>query len=214
MNIKLKITSSDVTEYLTFDDSITQKGKETVKKQINKYQSLSNFYKEKYILSICSVLFDEQSEEYNKCLTDQKLSEYCSVSDLLSLIQDNIYNINKDYEIKLEAEENFVTYKEFENENFKLLEYIHNYFFIYIPEKLQDVFYISFKKYTDNKEKNMIIILVFMTLCIWAFSLYIILRFVDTLINLLLISRCIFKIIPTKVINKTKELEDWIDDKY
>ena len=214
LNIKLKITSSDVTEYLTFDDSITQKGKETVKKQINKYQSLSNFYKEKYILSICSVLFDEQSEEYNKCLTDQKLSEYCSVSDLLSLIQDNIYNINKDYEIKLEAEENFVTYKEFENENFKLLEYIHNYFFIYIPEKLQDVFYISFKKYTDNKEKNMIIILVFMTLCIWAFSLYIILRFVDTLINLLLISRCIFKIIPTKVINKTKELEDWIDDKY
>ena len=214
LNIKLKITSSDVTEYLTFDDSITQKGKETVKKQINKYQSLSNFYKEKYILSICSVLFDEQSEEYNKCLTDQKLSEYCSVSDLLSLIQDNIYNINKDYEIKLEAEENFVTYKEFENENFKLLEYIHNYFFIYIPEKLQDVFYISFKKYTDNKEKNMIIILVFMTLCIWVFSLYIILRFVDTLINLLLISRCIFKIIPTKVINKTKELEDWIDDKY
>ena len=214
LNIKLKITSSDVTEYLTFDDSITQKGKETVKKQINKYKSLSNFYKEKYILSICSVLFDEQSEEYNKCLTDQKLSEYCSVSDLLSLIQDNIYNINKDYEIKLEAEENFVTYKEFENENFKLLEYIHNYFFIYIPEKLQDVFYISFKKYTDNKEKNMIIILVFMTLCIWAFSLYIILRFVDTLINLLLISRCIFKIIPTKVINKTKELEDWIDDKY
>ena len=214
LNIKLKITSSDVTEYLTFDDSITQKGKETVKKQINKYQSLSNFYKEKYILSICSVLFDEQSEEYNKCLTDQKLSEYCSVSDLLSLIQDNIYNINKDYEIKLETEENFVTYKEFENENFKLLEYIHNYFFIYIPEKLQDVFYISFKKYTDNKEKNMIIILVFMTLCIWAFSLYIILRFVDTLINLLLISRCIFKIIPTKVINKTKELEDWIDDKY
>ena len=214
LNIKLKITSSNVTEYLTFDDSITQKGKETVKKQINKYQSLSNFYKEKYILSICSVLFDEQSEEYNKCLTDQKLSEYCSVSDLLSLIQDNIYNINKDYEIKLEAEENFVTYKEFENENFKLLEYIHNYFFIYIPEKLQDVFYISFKKYTDNKEKNMIIILVFMTLCIWAFSLYIILRFVDTLINLLLISRCIFKIIPTKVINKTKELEDWIDDKY
>ncbi len=214
LNIKLKITSSDVTEYLTFDDSITQKGKETVKKQINKYQSLSNFYKEKYILSICSVLFDEQSEEYNKCLTDQKLSEYCSVSDLLSLIQDNIYNINKDYEIKLEAEENFVTYKEFENENFKLLEYIHNYFFIYIPEKLQDVFYISFKKYTDNKEKNMIIILVFMTLCIWVFSLYIILRFVDTLINLLLISRYIFKIIPTKVINKTKELEDWIDDKY
>ena len=214
LNIKLKITSSNVTEYLTFDDSITQKGKETVKKQINKYKSLSNFYKEKYILSICSVLFDEQSEEYNKCLTDQKLSEYCSVSDLLSLIQDNIYNINKDYEIKLEAEENFVTYKEFENENFKLLEYIHNYFFIYIPEKLQDVFYISFKKYTDNKEKNMIIILVFMTLCIWAFSLYIILRFVDTLINLLLISRCIFKIIPTKVINKTKELEDWIDDKY
>ena len=65
-----------------------------------------------------------------------------------------------------------------------------------------------------NKEKNMIIILVFMTLCIWVFSLYIILRFVDTLINLLLISRCIFKIIPTKVINKTKELEDWIDDKY
>ena len=214
LNIKLKITSSEVTEYLTFDDSITQKGKETVKKQINKYKSLSNFYKEKYILSICSVLFDEQSEEYNKCITDQKLSEYCSVSDLLSLIQDNIYNINKDYEIKKEAEENFVTYKEFENENFKILEYIHNYFFIYIPEKLQDVFYISFKKYTDNKEKNMIIILVFMTLCIWAFSLYIILRFVNTLINLLLISRCIFKIIPTKVINKTKELEDWIDDKY
>jgi uncharacterized protein YggT (Ycf19 family) len=53
-----------------------------------------------------------------------------------------------------------------------------------------------------------------MIISIWIFSLYIILRYIDVLIRLLLISRCIFKIIPTRVINQTKELEDWIDDKY
>ena len=95
LNIKIKITSSNITDYLSFNNSISQKRKETVKQQINKYSKLSTFYKEKYILTICLILYDNSTEEYQSCITDQTLSEYCSTSDLLSLIQDNIYNINK-----------------------------------------------------------------------------------------------------------------------
>ena len=214
LNIKIKITSSNITDYLSFNNSISQKRKETVKQQINKYSKLSTFYKEKYILTICLILYDNSTEEYQSCITDQTLSEYCSTSDLLSLIQDNIYNINKNYEMKIAEEPTFNSYKEFANENFKTLEYIHNNFFMRIPKEIKYVFRYSFQEYTDKKENTMMLILIFMTICIWIFSLYIILSFINTLINLLLISRCIFKIIPTKVINKTKELEDWIDDKY
>ena len=68
--------------------------------------------------------------------------------------------------------------------------------------------------FADKKRYNMMLILIFMTVFLWMFSLYVLLYYMNSLINLLLISRCIFKIIPTKVINKTKELEDWIDDRY
>ena len=129
---------------------------------------------------------------------------------MFSLIQDKIYAINKNYEIngKNEVE------KEFEGESFRALEYIHNKFFLKIPNKLFEVFVNSFEEYTDKKRYNMLLILIFMTFFLWIFSLYVLGYYMNSLINLLLISRCIFKIIPTKVINKTKELEDWIDDRY
>jgi hypothetical protein len=44
--------------------------------------------------------------------------------------------------------------------------------------------------------------------------LYMAFCFVNKLIHLLSVSRCILKIIPTTVINNTQELENWIENKY
>ena len=210
LTIKLKITNSSISEYVIYEKNTADEIKEIIINQINNYPKLNYFYKNKYILTMCAVIWNNSTKEYNMCISDTALSEYCSASDLFSLIQDKIYAINKNYEIngKNEVE------KEFEGESFRALEYIHNKFFLKIPNKLFEVFVNSFEEYTDKKRYNMLLILIFMTFFLWSFSLYVLGYYMNSLINLLLISRCIFKIIPTKVINKTKELEDWIDDRY
>ena len=210
LTIKLKITSSSIREYVIYEKNTADEIKEIIINQINNYPKLNYFYKNKYILTICSVIWNNSTKEYNACITDTALSEYCSANDLFSLIQDKIYAINKNYEINRKED----AQKEFKGESFRALEYIHNKFFLNIPNKLFEVFVNSFEEYTDKKRYNMMLILIFMTVFLWMFSLYVLLYYMNSLINLLLISRCIFKIIPTKVINKTKELEDWIDDRY
>ena len=72
----------------------------------------------------------------------------------------------------------------------------------------------SNEEYGISVEMNIRTIIIFMVLMLWIFCLYVIFFYIQNLIHLLLISRCIFKIIPTRVINQTKDLEDWIDDKY
>jgi uncharacterized membrane protein len=125
-----------------------------------------------------------------------------------------IYTINSFYNIKKKESSNYDPYIEFQSEYFKKLEYFQKNYFRKIPIKFIDIFNKSEIEYSNKMKKLITTIIIFMVICLWGFCLYIMIFYIQKLVHILLISRCIFKIIPTKVINQTKELEDWIDDKY
>ena len=59
-----------------------------------------------------------------------------------------------------------------------------------------------------------IIMVVIFAIVIMIFAVYVIFVFIQKLIHLLSVSRCILRIIPTSVITNTNELESWIESKY
>ena len=72
----------------------------------------------------------------------------------------------------------------------------------------------SLNSFLDNKSIMIIILICILGILIVAMCGYIGIFFVEKLIHLLSVSRCILKIIPTSVINSNEDLEKWIEDKY
>ena len=213
LNLKILLTESQ-TDFLNFTNSAKEKYKGEVSNQISKYLTFSKFYQEKYILNICPILYEENTNDYFSCKNDSKIGEYCNVECLINLIDNHIFTIKENYNLKKLYLSNYNPYIEFSTEDFKKIEYLQINYLNKLPSIFINIFHkseVEFSKYM----KNMItLIIVLMIICLWIFCLYIIIFYIKKIIHLLLISRCIFKIIPTRVINQTKELEDWIDDKY
>ncbi|MCQ2819196.1 MAG: hypothetical protein MJ252_18180 [archaeon] len=128
----------------------------------------------------------------------------------MSLINDNIYTIEKDLSLN-ENDSEFNPFIEFGRDNFKIVEYLYAIYFREINNKLVNVFQKSMFDYSEDKKGTMNTILILFIICNWLFSLYVIFIFMKRLTKWLLISRSVFKIIPTKIINKTKELEEFIE---
>ena len=214
LNLKMHLTNCTNTEYLNYTNYPRETYQGKIIKHISQYKTISNFYQQKYILNLCPILFNEGSDEYNKCKTDDIIGEYCTVENLLLLIQDLVYDINLHYELSLMNNSNYDFYHEFQREQFKRLEYLQTHYFRYHPMKFIEIFHSSEQEYSLQMKKLITTIIILMVICLWVFCIYIMVFYIKKLVHILLISRCIFKIIPTKVINQTKELEDWIDDKY
>ena len=123
-------------------------------------------------------------------------------------------NIQREYNLNSQNNNNYSSFYEFSTDNYGELEYINIEYFHKIIDIYCDVIEKSREEYGTQEEGNIKIIIIMMIIFLWIFCLYVIFIYVNNLVHLLLISRCIFKIIPTRVINQTKDLEDWIDDKY
>ena len=214
LNLKMILINSTITDYLNFTNSAKEKYKGQVSIQVSKYKSFSHFYQKKYILNICPILFQDNSDEYFSCKNDSKIGEYCNVEGLIKLIEDNIYTIEENYKLKKQYLSDYNSYIEFSSEEFKRIEYLQMFYLSKLPNKFIEIFHQSEVEFSQLMKKLIIIIDIFMIIILWIYCLYIIIIYIQKIIHLLLISRCVFKIIPTRVINQTKELEDWIDDKY
>ena len=214
LNLKMELTNCGITNYLNYRNFAREKYKGEIINQIKKYTKFTQFYQEKYFLSLCPILYELDSTDYKNCKEDTFIGEFCSVETLLQLTKDMIYTLNSFYNIKKNQLSNYDPYIEFQSESFKKLEYFQKNYFRKIPIKFIDIFNKSEIEYSDKMKKLITTIIIFMVICLWGFCLYIMIFYIQKLVHILLISRCIFKIIPTKVINQTKELEDWIDDKY
>ena len=214
LNLKLKISNTNLSDYYEFENSPKINNKDLVSNHITKFEKLKNFYQNKYILSICLVLYDINSDSYKACKNDDVIGEYCNVEGLYKLLDDNIFTITRDFELKSDFENNYNPIYEYTLKGFKDIEHMSYKYILFLYTSYQEIFEDSEKDYINDIKGKMVSLLICMIISIWIFSLYIILKYINVLIRLLLISRCIFKIIPTRVINQTKELEDWIDDKY
>ena len=181
--------------------------------QISKHKILNDFYENKYISSICSVLYEESNNNYNLCKNDNVIGTSSNVDEVKHIFEQKLENIWRDYNLS-EQNENYTSFYEFSTESYGELEYISTEYFHKIIDKYCEVIEESRKQYGSQEEGNIKMIVIVMIIFLWIFCLYVIFIYVNNLVHLLLISRCIFKIIPTRVINQTKDLEDWIDDKY
>jgi hypothetical protein len=114
----------------------------------------------------------------------------------------------------MNQESRYPKYKSFESTYFREMEYIYYNFIMKLPEIFDKVLIVSIFNYVIEMRGKIVISVILFSISIIAFSIYIIFFFTKSLIHLLSISRCILKIVPTFVINKTPELEEWIENKY
>ena len=218
LNMKIKMSQRNVSDddfyHLTNYAKDDQNTIIKIYEQIAKHKTLNDFYENKYISSICQVLYEEDTEEYKNCKNDKKIGETSNVDEVKYIENQELNNILRDYELKNGVEKDYTSFKEFSTESYSLLEYINNEYLSQIIDKYCEVIEKSSKEYGETVKTDIRSIIIVMIMILWIYCLYVIFFYIKNLIHLLLISRCIFKIIPTRVINQTKDLEDWIDDKY
>ena len=217
LNMKIKMSERNVSDedlknldnYAKNNQNITIR----IYNQISKHKVLSDFYEEKYISNICLVLYDKDSEDYKICLMDKKIGESNNVEEVKYIVVQELDNIWREYNLKKDLED-YTSFKEFNTSSYALLEYVNNEYLSKIINIYCSIIEQSAQEYGESIKDNIRSIIIVMIMILWIFCLYVIFFYINNLIHLLLISRCIFKIIPTRVINQTKDLEDWIDDKY
>ena len=217
LNMKIKMSQrninmedfSNLTNYVkNSENSII-----SIYNQISKHKILNEFYEKKYISSICLVLYKESSDEYIKCKNDNIIGSNSNVEEVKYIFEQKLENIWREFNLK-QQNLNYTSFYEFSTDDYGELEYISIEYFHKIIDKYCEVIEQSREEYGTQEEGNIKIVIIIMIIFLWMFCLYVIFIYVNNLVHLLLISRCIFKIIPTRVINQTKDLEDWIDDKY
>ena len=217
LNMKIKMSQrninmedfSNLTNYVKNSENSVI----SIYNQISKHKILNEFYEKKYISSICLVLYKESSDEYIKCKNDNIIGSNSNVEEVKYIFEQKLENIWREFNLK-QQNLNYTSFYEFSTDDYGELEYISIEYFHKIIDKYCEVIEQSREEYGTQEEGNIKIVIIIMIIFLWMFCLYVIFIYVNNLVHLLLISRCIFKIIPTRVINQTKDLEDWIDDKY
>jgi CO dehydrogenase/acetyl-CoA synthase delta subunit len=217
LNMKIKMSQRNVTDedFKNLENYAKNDQNKIIKiyEQIAKHKALNDFYENKYISNICLVLYETNTEEYNTCISDKRIGESNSVEEVKHIVNQELGNIWREYELKKDSE-NYTSFNEFSSSSYSLLEYINNEYLSKIINIYCDIIEKSNSEFGESIKNNIRSITVVMIIILWLICLYVIFFYINNLIHLLLISRCIFKIIPTRVINQTKDLEDWIDDKY
>ena len=217
LNMKIKMSQRNITmgdySYLPNYVKNSQDSVINIYNQISKHKTLNEFYEKKYISSICSVLYKESSDEYIKCKNDNVIGSNSNVEEVKYIFEQKLDSIWREYNLK-QNNSDYNSFYEFSTDNYGELEYISIEYFHKIIDKYCEVIEQSREEYGSQEEGKIKIVIIIMIIFLWLFCLYVIFVYVNNLVHLLLISRCIFKIIPTRVINQTKDLEDWIDDKY
>ena len=98
---------------------------------LNLFPRISNFYNEKYLLNACAAAINKEKEpdKYNNCLEDFIIKTSNNTENLLKLIEELIYNIHKEYDIKSNKSNSYNKINLFNEESYSQIEKIFfNYF--------------------------------------------------------------------------------------
>jgi len=187
-----------------------------VTRGLNLFPKVNEFYNEKFLLNACSAAYDKEKDldEYNNCLKDLLIKTANNTDNLIVLINELIFTIQKKYEYIYSENNlyykrnlfNVIEYRQIEKIFFKYFMSVSDNFFICVGE---DLF-----SYLLQKHIIVIILMIIFVLSSTIYCLITRISLIKKIIHNLKISRCIMKIIPTSVIISTPELETWIENKY
>ncbi|MCQ2816891.1 MAG: PAS domain S-box protein, partial [archaeon] len=225
--VKVKCMMSEctgITDTNELDYSVLENRNEiqAIVQGITIFDELNDFYNQKFLLNACQTAFDEVTQpDLFKICTDSPIVLSANNTDsLLKIVDYTVDNIYKDRIMKTNMT---ITYNGipsdfrpkmlYDTPQFLTLENIFYYFITPVSDNFAKVFQSSLDDYLSQKKTIMLLLIILFGVIMIAISLYIAIFFVDRLIHLLSVSRCILKIIPTTVINSTQELENWIENK-
>jgi hypothetical protein len=223
VNIKCLIADCQVQKPISNTNTfLTPLQIENIVRQIINFPELNDFYNNRFLLNACSVLYNTTQTEYNVCMDDVIIKSANNTDSLLKLMDETISIITKDREMKTgkfftnSAGQNVLFSNKylFETNFFNELETIFYKYIAPISDNFSIVVQNSLNNYLEMKLITIIIMVCVFAICIMIFAIYVIFIFINKLIHLLSVSRCILRIIPTAVITHTQELEIWLENKY
>jgi PAS domain S-box-containing protein len=205
-NIKCTIAKCNREKPIDFNLNLTQQQYEIVKDQINFYPQMYDFYTTKYLTNICSYSFNNQ-DQMNICKETEIIKSANNTQNLLNVVTDYIYYLNKD--IKVNSDNN-----PYDSIYYQRIETIFYKFVLTMPENFVRISTVSIKSYMQKVYMTVLTLIIIFAICIVIFSIVSIFYYISKLIEYISISRCILKIIPTNVIINSYELEEWLENKY
>ena len=212
--IEIKCLISNCRNYtkLNYTELVNYEQIQDILRGLNFFSELKIFYNEKFLINACSAAFKNQtSEEFKKCSVDLIIQTANNTENLLKLIEDYIFNIEKEYEINLNLNNSNNNLNLFNDTKFMQIEKIFFKFFIGVDENFSSSLLKDLLIFLGNNKEIIIIVLV-------AFSIFIIIVcflcriiMMRNLIKVLTKVAFMIKIVPTSVIITTPELENWIE---
>ena len=183
---------------------------------INMLPAISDYYNEKFLLNACSANIDQTKdpEKYFNCLMDPIILSANNTDNLLKLIKEYVDNIKKEYEIRNETEPLYENIKLFNSTYFHDIEYIQNNYILGVQEIFTNLLVNEHLIYLKKNQMYVYILVISLGLIILSFCIIYGFIAIKRLVNYLVISRFIIKIIPVSTILSTQELESWIESKY
>jgi hypothetical protein len=222
--IKCLISGCKTNTHLSYKiDFVDRTQIENIIRDITHFTELNEFYNNKFLLNACLVLHnDTETTKYKACMADKVIQSANNTDSLLKLLQETVSTIAKDKDMKigkayLFGDNQTVAFTNpllFESNYFKDLEYVFYNFITPISDNFAVVVSESLNNFLLERRQIIVILICVFGMIILIFSAYIAFVFTGKLIHLLSVSRCIFRIIPTNVINNTNELETWLENKF
>ncbi len=188
------------------------------------FKHIREFYNQKFTTNPCFTLYhavkaseDEEIKEKLKMCNKDKLITMVNNSESLSaIISNNIYTLEKKKKLldkgRLIVNNKALNSTLFVTDEFKEVEYIYYNYIEGIAQRINEVVNVSLNDFLKEMRIQIITILTVFSFVVFVFSIFIWFFYTKKLINFIRISRCTMKIIPSKVISKTLEIENWIDN--
>ncbi len=223
LKIKCNISECEIKNELNYSGIIDKSQIQKIVQGISLFKNLNKFYNQEFLLNACKSVYKIDSTEYLNCMNDELVQSANNTDSLLKLIDETVDNLYKEREMNENNEKyilnngnivNFSSIYLFESEKFFDLETVLYKYIAPVSDNFAKICISSLSLYLKNKKNIVVILDVFFCVIVIFLCLYVAFCFVNKLVHLLSVSRCILKIIPTTVINNTQELESWIENKY
>ena len=223
LKIKCNISECNIKTELNYSGIVDKSQIQKIVQGISLFNKLNTFYNEEFLLNACKSVFQTNSTEYSNCMNDELVQSANNTDSLLKLIDETVDNLYKEREMN-ENNENYVLkngdivkFKSiylYESESFYDLETVFYKYIAPVSDNFAQICISSLNSYLKTKKNIVVLLDIFFCFVVIFLCLYVAFCFVNKLVHLLSVSRCILKIIPTTVINNTQELESWIENKY
>ena len=220
LKIKCKLSECQILQELDYSGIVSTDNFQKIIQGISLFSKLSEFYNENYLLNVCKAVFIQTSEEYEDCLYNDLIKSANNADSLLKLTEEIVQNLNKDiniyegnyYNLSNGDYVEFKKYYLYESILFRNLEEIYYEFLVPISENFAQICLDSLNNYLKDKRKIVFLLTSIFFIMVISQCIYISFCFIKKVINLIGVSRCILKIIPTTLISTTQELEIWMED--